>query len=1000
MAREATAKITFSLENAEEVLSILRQIKGFVDGAGGSGSGSSLQGAPPAPGAPSGSGTAAPPVGPAPMNQATANPGANPAVMPQNAPFVATAGNMGGMFGTWNGSGFSGLMFDPVAQRFFDPSNGSYLLGGSGFGMAGGPGRPAQPPAPMGPGSQFLGAMAAYGVGQQMASVGGQMAGMYSDSLASGAAFYPQRLIPGAATIGMIGAGALIGGLATSWSGPGALVGAGIGAVVGGVSGDAMRPLIENQIGLSELQRLQRGLGFEATGSRSAQLSWGDLYGLTNPFLLPFALPQVAAKLGSGDLRMPWDPVASNDMIEARRRAVRSGRYLGEGTYSGIEAAYPDSPDRRAIETDALERARYGTGNVIRGGLPDRGETLTLGQKRDVLMGDAYGNELETAAALDNMGLRREAATVRASYRDRLTMEEDIEGGGAEMSLAGSRFSRALRYRGSAGGRQAADEYTGSVASQAALMRRQAAKLASSDPGRSRALLAQAAQLEEESGDQVADAVFGAQMDEASAGAALVTGRAERGFETALYSGASASALPFAERAAAYRGQADELERLMAERGSRLSPAERARMTEQIEGLRFRAGLGIAREREGMVNSERVALAGLSNAETMSRESPAILRGSAVDQTRQYELQAEALARVRSTYEEILRTSRYLTAEQRIQYQTQVANLKVEEDRARVSGVYARTSAVRQTVETGNVEAGVAPSVELVRGAGGAVGAAAMSQLLGLTDANIAASEAELAANVQAGMSPDSPQNQAIRSRIASMRIGRENQQRGLAVAPMSAEDRARRSSLATESAFFERGYGTFGDVRGNLLAQIGMVEKRMDELSANRDRIRSGRVEGVAWTDAMEADFVDGMNAAALEALNLSEQYNFGYDQRLISEAYNMSGQGRLGMTRFTRREAAAAGVFHRALGGSESQTRQMREMYPAMTRAFGSGNPMNFADRAIGGEGRSHASVEVLIRVQDGTGRIRDNDVQVVNQRTSTDMNVNVQAAKRPSG
>lgn len=1001
MAKEATAKVTFTLENAEEVLTLLRQLKSFVDGGGGAG-GSGVAGPSPAPGTASGSGTAAPPVGPAPTNPVTANVGANAQAMPQNTPFVATAGNSGGMFGTWNGSGFSNLMYDPIAQRFFDPQNGSYYLGGSGFGFGGpgGPGKPATPPAPPGAGAQFMGAMAAYGVGQQVAAVGGQMAGMYTSSLADGSQFYPQRLLPGLTTIGMIGAGALIGGLATSWSGPGALVGAGIGAVVAGIGGDAMKPLIENQINLQELNRLQRGLGFDQTTQRGKQLSWGELYLGTNPFTMPFALPGIIEKLMSGEpVSMPWEPAAPNDMIEARMRGLKSGRYLGEKTYQGIQDAYPDSPIRRAIETDALERARYSTGNVIRYGLASKDEDLSLKQKRDLLLGNAYGNELENAQALENMGLVRQASKVRESARDRMILEEDLEGGGAEMGLAQSRFNRAARYKGSAGAKAASGEYQGAVANQAALMRQQAAKLALSDPGKSRALMAQATQLEEEAADTVADTIYANQVDEAMARGQRAVGQADRSFDTALYGGQSANSLPWDQRAGAYRTQARELQRLMAERGDRLSPAERMRMQEQVDALNFKADFEVPRQREGMVNQEKISTTGLENAQAMSREMPAILRGSAVDQTRQYELQADALARVRSTYEEILRTSRYLTMEQKIQYQTQIENLKVDEERARVSGIYAKNAAVRMTGETANVEAGLGPMVRLIRGAGGAQGAAAQAELLGLTDANIALAEQNLQDNIAAGMSPNSKENMAIRREITSMKGNRENQMRGLAIAPMSAQDRARRSDLSTEAAFYERGYGTFGDIRGNLLAQIEMVEKRMGELEANRTKIRSGKVAGVTWTDAMEADYTEAKNAAALEALGLSEQYNYGYDQRLISEAYNMSGMGRLGMTRFTRREAAAMGVFHRALGGSEEQTRKMREMYPAMTRAMGSGNPMNFADRAIaGGEGR--ASVEVLIRVQDGTGRIRDNDIQVVNQKTSQDMNVNVQAAKRASG
>lgn len=956
MAKDATAKITFTLENAEEVLTLLRQLKGFVEGGGGASSGSSVNGAPPAPGTATGSGTAAPPVGPAPMGAVQANPGGNAAAMPQNMPFVATAGNAGGMFGTWNGSGFSNLQYDPVAQRFFDPSNGSYMLGGAGFGFGGG--KPAQPPTPPppppGPLGQLAGIVSAIGP----ASIIGTASQMAATQLGFNAqAAVTTGYLPRAGYVqSMLDSTLTAGGAAI-----GTVIAPGIGTIIGGAVG----------YGASKIANAVMGPQLELQDAQA-----------------------VYAHVGIGGL-----PTKKN-LIEAVLSENLAGRILAPRFIDELDSESEGDRPFLKEQMGNYGRLRYSNASIRRFGanpLRDKGSSFDQ-MMNDLMATNVESDPMGVMAAAMAQGNTRMVGRAQKSLAANLAIEDETSANSAEMSLAGSRFGRAARYRGSEGARGAGGAYLGKVAAQASLLRQKAAKIGKEDPAQARALMAQASQLEEEAGDQVADTIFSGQMDEASARAGLATGRAERSFDTALYGGTSASALPWEQKAGAYRSQANELQRLMAERGDRLSPAERARMTEQIESLRFRADFGIAREKEGAVNSENIAGTGLSNATAMSREMPTILRGSAVDSTRQFELQADALARMRSTYEEILRTSKYLTAEQRIQYQTQVENLKVDEERARVSGIYARNAAVRQTTETGNVEAGVAPSISLLRGAGGAAGSAAQASLLGLTDSNIAASEAELKANIASGMSADSPQNQAIRSRLASMRISRENQQRGLAVSPLSASDRSTRSNLSTESAFYEKGYGTFGDIRGNLLGQIGMVEKRMDELRANRDRIRSGKVPGVTWTEAMEADYTEAKNQAAIEGLQLSEQYNYGYDQRLISQAYNMSGMGRLGMTQFTRREAAASGVFHRALGGSESQTRQMREMYPAMTRAMGSGNPMNFADRAIAGNGK--ASVEVLIRVQDGTGRIKDNDVQVVNQKTSSDMNVNVQAQKRAAG
>ena len=420
-------------------------------------------------------------------------------------------------------------------------------------------------------------------------------------------------------------------------------------------------------------------------------------------------------------------------------------------------------------------------------------------------------------------------------------------------------------------------------------------------------------------------------------------------------------------------------------------------MQGQIEELNFKADFEVPREHEQMYNSERIAETGLTSAKARTAAMPGIIRGSAVDQTKEYDLQREALARQQSTLEQILQTSRYLTHEQRVQLETQVEGLKVEQDRLKIAGGIAKASARYMTSETGNIEGSVNPTLALIRGAGGGAATTASLALLGATESNISGKQKQLAELKSLGLDDDSPEVQKVRRELAGMTIQREQQQRGLAVVPMAASDRARKSTLGAQEAFYEAGYGSFGDIRGNLLGQVHMSEKRVEELSANRQKL----IAAGKWTEAMEADFTEARNQAALEGLGAAEKYSFGWDQRLISEAYNMPAHGRLFMSRYTKREAAAAGLYHRAFGGSESQTRSMREMYPAFARMMGSGDARNFQDSAIGGASRRASSViDVNIRIDDPSGRIRDNSIQVVNQKTSSDQNVNVTAGKRVSG
>lgn len=967
MAKEATAKVTFTLENAEEVLNLLRQLKGFIDGQGPGGT-PGVGGAPPAPGTPTGSGTAAPPAGQAPLNPATANPGANPGAIPANSPVIATAATAGSPFGYFNpqSGGFSGLMYDPTVGRFFDPANGSYMLGGAGFGFggAGGPGRPAVPPTPAGGFGAFASAMAGAGAASMASQILNTTASQMGSAQAAGQPFYYERLGPAAMALGGLALGAAIG---APFGGvgaiPGAVIGGTIGFIAGSTGGSFLQPLIERGIAEDQLRRLITATGY-------ANMSGDSLQG---------GLPQ--------------------DMLDSMVKGIGSGQALAPGTYQTINRMYPETPAARQILVNALTRSGYGARNLRRYGDPEARE-YSPDEMMDVLIGASYGNEFETSRALmelENVGPRayKAAREMRQRGVQRIILEDEARALGPENSLAGFMFGRAGRYGGSAGARGAAGGYRASTMAEVGNMRRRASLMRQGgDEMGARAMEAQATQMEVGMDDTIADSIFGLQMEEAGARAGLETGRADRAFQTALYGGQSAASLPWERRSRAYENQASELERLMAERGDRLSPAERMRMTEQIENLRFQARTGVAREREQAINSENIARTGLEGAQAMSREMPGILRGSAIEQTREYDLQRENLERQQRTLEQILQTSRYLTAEQRIQLQTQVEGLKVEQDRLKIAGGIARAGARYSTSETATIEGSVGPTLALIRGAGGAAATDASLALLGATESNLAAKQSQLAELKAMGLDEDHPEVQKVRREIAGMTIQRETQQRGMAVVSMSAEDRARRSNLSTQAAFYQQGYGSFGDVRGNLMAQIGMNERRMDELAANRDRLRK---EG-KWTPAMEADYTEARNAAAMEALQLEEQYTFGWDQRLISQAYNMPAQGRLFMSGFTRKEAAAYGVFHRAFGGSEEQTRQMREMYPRMMRHLGSGNPMNFADRAMASEMKGQ--LDIRITVDDPSGRIRDTGVQVVNQKTSQDFNLNVSAAKRQSG
>jgi hypothetical protein len=223
--------------------------------------------------------------------------------------------------------------------------------------------------------------------------------------------------------------------------------------------------------------------------------------------------------------------------------------------------------------------------------------------------------------------------------------------------------------------------------------------------------------------------------------------------------------------------------------------------------------------------------------------------------------------------------------------------------------------------------------------------------------------------------------------------------------------------------SLFQAGFGSFGQVRAAERDEMNLSAKRVKELEAGKQAFLSTHPKD-AWTPGMEADFVEAKNEAFQRAIQAQMQYETGWQDRLVSEALNMPGSNRLFMTRFTRKEAAAAGIFAPPnFGGSEQQTRSWRDWFNKLAyprySAFqerGSGSPEYFLDRALASgrgdmsvgsgpgmsiNGGSGVTVNVKIEARSDPGvTVRQTGQSIQHFQTAADFNSNGYQNRTPGG
>jgi hypothetical protein len=464
----------------------------------------------------------------------------------------------------------------------------------------------------------------------------------------------------------------------------------------------------------------------------------------------------------------------------------------------------------------------------------------------------------------------------------------------------------------------------------------------------------------------------------------------------------SARDIPYADLAKQYGNRAAQLNAYMEDRrkAGMLSKSEELSITNEIEDLKQRASVGIARERDQRIAGEITAQAQYNVNDIRAGSIEGVLRGSIEQQsTGQIDISLKSVNAERDAIKEILSISRTLTREEQIRYNSQLKGLDAREKELRVMRDLATAQAAITKADLLASRATADATAAIIYGEGGRSVVEANLTYASAAASSMSARQAERRKLLAAGFAPDSKEVLELDSQIADLQNRRSQYARTAAVQPMSAAQEIGLSNLQTNLQLMKTGYGSFGEVRQNLSDQIGLLSGYLNDLENNR---KAQQANG-NWTPGMERDFTLTRNQYKMQMAQLANEYQNGWDQRLINEAYNMPGfGGQIFGAAFTHREASIAGVDHRAFGGTEQQTRGMREQTLNLDHMM-TGNPRNMSRLVnMSGNGEPEPQrVEITLKIDQTPGfNLRATSTQVTNQRTSVNFNDNPFSGQTPGG
>lgn len=778
------------------------------------------------------------------------------------------------------------------------------------------------------------------------------MAGGISRSVATGSNFHFERHIGDMLVAGGAGVG-------FAYAGP---AGAGLGAGAMGIVKSFVDPLFERGAQIDDLQEIYRVQ---------------KLGGIPTHFNSDTAKEMAQAAL------------------EGRPMSTSAAESYSNGTSTNQLIAHL---------TGRMNRNRYGEVARLRYGTPSGRETEMESWKKVIAEQSAgfYGNEDEKVGLFNELEMPAMADYMRQQGDIRRRNEASMIRNTAAAGYAASGYDIQARYARSAGELSGAGQSvihaTGMVAGN---MRTKAGQLrASQQYEEADALEFQAAQVERQTAFQVKETAFGVQKGILDADSALGVGRSTRAFDTALYGGQSARDLPYAEISKEYSKKVNGLVGYMEDRrrAGMLSKSEESLLQNEIEELKQKATIGVARERDQRIAGEIQSGAQYKVASMRSDSIAGIMRGNIEQQgVGQVDLSLKSVQAEKEAIQEILSISRTLTREEQLRYGAQVKGLDARQKELLVMRDLAVAQAAITRTDLRAAVGGAQAQGSLIYGEGGRAVVEANVTMAHLTGGQIQTRTQERQKLISAGFSPESKEVMELDSQIAQMKNQQAQYARNAAVQPFSAKDEIGLSNLQTSMQLMKTGYGSFGDIRANLGAQIDLIGNHLQEMEANKMRQSTAG----KWTPGMERDFTLAQNQYKLQLGQLANEFQNGWDQRIISEAFNMPGNGRMYGAAFTHREASINGVINRAFGGTEEQTRGAREQSRSIY--LGTGNPRNMSRLpGMSGDGEQETpKVEITLKIEQTPGfNLRATSTQITNQKTAQDITVNPYNQQTPGG
>lgn len=846
--------------------------------------------------------------------------------------------------GAWNGSGFSAAIYDPIAGHYFDPVNGTYFLQNRGPGGPGG--TPAAPPSMM---SQYMGAAASTGAGYVIGQALGATASGYGASLARGEEFYPQRLAP----VGLVLAGTAIGAV----GGP---VGAGIGASVGGLAGAALSPLIERDISLNELSKIERRMGMDY---REGRMSWPELV---------FGGTGAIGKWAAGK-QLPWEG-PPNAGISLRARGLATGRRLAEATYTGLEDTFAGLPGQITSVGEALQDQRYSEFGIQMLGIdPDR-ELSELDQLR-LLESGAYGNEFATGAKIMTMGRQAEGRWL--TYRG--VVSQSRQRGLQRLSAGQAMQNRLFGY-----GAISDDAYLRRESQIANLMRAEGAYIRELDPTDPRAnqMLTGA----EMTMLDAHEAVLGRREQNSAAKYGYDQAMADAAFQRRVMTGGEGT-LEAEARAGLMRSRSSGIRAEIDERGWMMPETERWRRMAEAAGLELSA--------ESVQRDSRIRALGIQELDAAGARGQYLegaasrrLYGSLIEEA---EGASDRLAMIKAEREEV---ERQLAAYREIdglvarQLEVRRSALAVAQQEAAKAADLAR---VQAEVMTGDFYSDMASRPAREQALMGRASVGTQQAMFMRSIQNLRTRERGIQALMDSGFDFDSGAMQEMRNQLADTRLQMIDTLNAMGNVPVPAEMRRDLARLGSDLAVARAGYGgNQGTVRSNLQSQMGIYRTRVEQIDAQRSTLEQ---QGLLTPEA-DARLTEDRAQMVNTMAGLQMEHDEGWDQRLISQAYNWSGQMSLGASRYTRADAAMRhGVRNRAFGGTHEQVMSYRFGGPSRYgSAHATGNPEAFSSRNVA------AALEVNVNILEGGYPIGQARSAIESWNTAQSTQVNVDAQRRP--